>query len=221
MLVIGYAGSGKSALSNVLCNANDFEESEYSARDTKNFQKKVFKRNGMIYRVIDFRVSSIEKKILFEELTQLMPEGISRVLFVVDRRFTEKEVEVFDLFERTIFESGILEYTTIVRTKFYNFKHKDKCKEDTTQMCRESETIAKIVKSCSIIYVDNPSTNIIVNDYDDQERIDRNRKIRGKSRKVLLEHLENVCQDKYYECNNVLTCMFFYIYLFFYLEIRN
>ncbi|GBC10312.1 hypothetical protein RclHR1_09510003 [Rhizophagus clarus] len=204
LLIIGYAGSGKSALSNVLCDANDFEESEYSARDTKNFQKKVFERNGTTYRVIDFRANSIEKKMLFEELTHLMPEGISRVLFVVDRRFTEKEIEAFNLFEKAIFESGIVEYTTIVRTKFYNFKNKHKCKEDKTQMCNESETIAKIVNSCSIIYVDNPPTNIIVNDNEDQERIDRNRKIRGKSRKILLDHLENTCQNKHYECNNVL-----------------
>ncbi|CAB5376214.1 unnamed protein product [Rhizophagus irregularis] len=206
LLIIGYGGSGKSALSNVLCDTNDFEESEYSARDIKNFQDKIFEWNGTTYRVIDFGVGSIEKKkkILYDELIRLTPEGISRVLFVVDRRFSEKEIEAFDLFKRIIFDSGIVEYTTIVRTKFCNFKNINKCKEDTTQMCKESETIAKIVESCGIIYVDNPPTNIIVNDDDDRERINYNKKIRRKSRKILLGHLENIYQNKYYECNNVL-----------------
>ncbi|CAB4376459.1 unnamed protein product [Rhizophagus irregularis] len=204
LLIIGYGGSGKSALSNVLCDTNDFEESEYSARDIKNFQDKIFEWNGTTYRVIDFGVGSIEKKILYDELIRLTPGGISRVLFVVDRRFSEKEIEEFDLFKRIIFDSGIVEYTTIVRTKFCNFKNINKCKEDTAQMCKESETIAKIVESCGIIYVDNPPTNIIVNDDDDRERINYNKKIRRKSRKILLGHLENIYQNKYYECNNVL-----------------
>ncbi|CAB4426327.1 unnamed protein product [Rhizophagus irregularis] len=204
LLIIGYGGSGKSALSNVLCDTNDFEESEYSARDIKNFQDKIFEWNGTTYRVIDFGVGSIEKKILYDELIRLTPGGISRVLFVVDRRFSEKEIEAFDLFKRIIFDSGIVEYTTIVRTKFCNFKNINKCKEDTAQMCKESETIAKIVESCGIIYVDNPPTNIIVNDDDDRERINYNKKIRRKSRKILLGHLENIYQNKYYECNNVL-----------------
>jgi hypothetical protein len=214
LLIIGYAGSGKSALSNVLCDANDFEESEYSARDSKNFQNKNFEWKETTYRVVDFGVNSIEKKVLYEEIIHLMSEGISRVLFVVDRRFTEKEIEAFDLFERTILKSGIVDYTTIVRTKFCNFKNKNKCEEDINQMCKESKSIAKIVKSCSIIYVDNPPTNIIFNDDDDRERVNYNKKIRGKSRKILLDHLESVCQNKYYEYNNVLICMFLYLLLF-------
>jgi hypothetical protein len=215
LLIIGYAGSGKSALSNVLCDTSDFEESEYSSRNTKNIQKKDFKWNETTYRVIDFEITSIDRKILYEEATLLMSEGISRVLFVIDRRFTEKEIEAFDLFERTIFDSGIVDYTTIVRTKFCNFKNKYKCKEDINQMCEESKTIAKMVKACSVIHVDNPPTNIIVNDGDDQERRNHNEKIRENSRKILLSHLGSVCHEKYYERDNVHTCMFLlYLSLF-------
>ncbi|GBC10313.1 hypothetical protein RclHR1_09510004 [Rhizophagus clarus] len=206
LLIVGYASSGKSTLSNVLCAANDFEECESSARNTRNFQKTVFKRNGTTYRLIDIGFNSI-KNILSNktEIIRWMPEGISQVLFVVDGRFNEKEVEMFELFEKLIFDSKIVEYTTIVRTKFYNFKNKYKCEEDINQMCEESKTIAKIIKSCSVIHVDNPSTNIIVNDDDDQERINYNKKIREKSRKILLNHLEIVCQKKCYKYNDVFT----------------
>ncbi|CAB5376212.1 unnamed protein product [Rhizophagus irregularis] len=206
LLIVGYASSGKSTLSNVLCATNDFEESECSARNTRNFQKNIFNWKGTTYRLIDIGFSSF-KNILCNkpEISQLMPEGISQILFVVDGRFKEKEIETFEFFEKTIVESGIIEYTTIVRTKFCNFKNKNKCEEDKKQMREESETIARIVKSCSIIHVDNPPTNIIVNDDDDRERINYNRKMRERSRILLLNHLEIVCQNKYYGNNNVIT----------------
>jgi predicted GTPase len=214
LLIVGYASSGKSTLSNVLCATDEFEESECSARSIRNFQKKIFKWNGTTYRLIDIGFSSI-KKILCNktEILQLIPEGISQVLFVVDGRFKEKEIETFEFFEKTIFESGIIEYTTIVRTKFCNFKNKNKCEEDKKQMCEESKTIAKIVESCSIIHVDNPPTNIIVNDDDDRERIVYNKKLRERSRTLLLSHLGFVCQNKYYGHNYVFKCMYFFLYL--------
>ncbi|CAB5376194.1 unnamed protein product [Rhizophagus irregularis] len=206
LLIVGYASSGKSTLSNVLCATDEFEKSECSARNIINFQKNNFEWNGTKYRLIDIGFSSIEK-ILYNktEIFQLMPEGISRVLFVADGRFKEKEIETFEFFKKTIFESEIIGYTTIVRTKFCNFKNKNKCREDKKQMCEESRTIAKMVGSCSIIHVDNPPTNIIVNDDDDQERINHNRKIRERSRILLLNHLEIVCQNKYYEYNKVFA----------------
>jgi hypothetical protein len=216
LLIVGYASSGKSTLSNVLCATNILEESEYSTSNTRNFQKNVFKWNGMTYRVVDIEFSSF-KEILRnkKELIQLMPGGISQFLFVVDGRFKGKEIETLELIEKTIFDSGIVDYTTIVRTKFCNFKNIYKCKEDINQMCTESKTIAKIVKSCSVIHVDNPPINIIVNDDDDRERIDQNIKIREKSRTTLLSHLETVCRNKYYGYDNVFTCMFFVYLLLF------
>ncbi|CAB5369874.1 unnamed protein product [Rhizophagus irregularis] len=219
LLIVGYASSGKSTLSNVLCDTDEFEESECSARNIRNFQKKIFKWNGTTYRLIDIGFSSI-KKILCNktEILQLIPEGISQVLFVVDGRFKEKEIETFEFFEKTIFESGIIEYTTIVRTKFCNFKNKNKCEEDKKQMCEESKTIAKIVESCSIIHVDNPPTNIIVNDDDDRERIVYNKKLRERSRTLLLSHLGFVCQNKYYGHNNVFKYSKLVIDLIPYLE---
>ncbi|PKK61830.1 hypothetical protein RhiirC2_760279, partial [Rhizophagus irregularis] len=51
-----------------------------------------------------------------------MPEGISHVLYVIDGRFTGDEINTFNMIKDSIFKSGILDYITIVRTKFSNFR---------------------------------------------------------------------------------------------------
>src|SRR5581483_1732996 len=53
ILIVGRTGGGKSTLSNILSNSNEFEESEGSISKTKNFQNKIFKHNGISYRVVD------------------------------------------------------------------------------------------------------------------------------------------------------------------------
>ncbi|PKK61278.1 hypothetical protein RhiirC2_760900, partial [Rhizophagus irregularis] len=51
-----------------------------------------------------------------------MPEGLNHVLYVIDGRFTEEEISTFNMITDSIFKSGILDYVTIVRTKFSNFR---------------------------------------------------------------------------------------------------
>jgi hypothetical protein len=87
-----------------------------------------------------------------------------------------------------------------VRTKLENFKTKEKCEDDKSQMCCESEAIAKIVKSCKdVIFINNPPINIYIEDDDDRERVENNKKIRARSRIILLDHLKTVCQEKSYK----------------------
>ncbi len=77
-----------------------------------------------------------------------------------------------------------------MKTKFSNFKNKSECEKDKKQLLEES----KIITSCrDIVYVDNPPTNILVSDEDDEERIIYNKKTRERSRIILLNHLEKVC----------------------------
>ncbi|PKK74689.1 hypothetical protein RhiirC2_738282, partial [Rhizophagus irregularis] len=52
-----------------------------------------------------------------------MPEGMNHVLYVIDGRFTEDEISTFNMIRDSIFKSGILDYLTIVRTKFSNFRN--------------------------------------------------------------------------------------------------
>ncbi len=216
ILIVGRTNGGKSTLANVLCNTVEFEESELTIRKTRDLQDKFFKWEETKYHVIDIRVSPTEREALYNkigEIIKLMPEGVSQVLFVIDERFTAEDIDVFKPFRDAIFHSDIVKYTTIVRTKFGNFKNEGECKKDKNDLRKglimidpqfhenkESKTIAKIVKSCrDIIYVDDPPINIIPSDEEDNERIRINRKIREKSRLILLNYLERVCLNENYK----------------------
>ncbi|CAB4493588.1 unnamed protein product [Rhizophagus irregularis] len=95
LLIIGHTNVGKSTLCNVLCDANDFEENDYTAKKTRNFQEKDFVWKETKYRVIEIGVSSNDKKDLYNKIGEViysMPEGISQVLFLVDERFMAVEI---------------------------------------------------------------------------------------------------------------------------------
>ena len=74
-----------------------------------------------------------------------MPEGISQVLVVLNGRFTTKHIEMFKLFEDVILESGVVNYVTIVRTKFDQFQIEDECEKDRQYLLKEDKRIAKIM----------------------------------------------------------------------------
>ncbi|RIA91149.1 hypothetical protein C1645_768277 [Glomus cerebriforme] len=199
LLIIGRTGSGKSTLANVLSNTYDLEENEDLGSNTRDFWKKNFEWKGMRFCVIDVRVDLTKKKILYNKIGEVIysiPEGISQVLFVVDKRFTSEELETFKVFGKAILESGIVKYTTIVRTKFVNFENKYECEKDKKELCKENEIIAKIVELCrGVIYVDNLPINI--HNGGDQKAIRINRKRREKSRAILLNYLKSACREYY------------------------
>ncbi|RGB36415.1 hypothetical protein C1646_697338 [Rhizophagus diaphanus] len=120
------------------------------------------------------------------------------MLYVVDGRFTEEEISTFNMIEDSIIQDKInfIDYVTLVRTKFDNFRSPEECDKDKEKMLEENENIAKIVKKCNdVIHVDNPPIKIEENDDDDNEYISHikiNRYVRRKSRQKLLEYLEGV-----------------------------
>jgi adenylate kinase family enzyme len=197
LLIIGYAGSGKSTLFNVLSNTDtvDFESS-------KKFRIQTFEWEGMKYRVVDDigmgNIMLTNKEVMSEKMQEVMPEGISQVLFVIDGKFAAEEESMFSLLKHSIFENGISDYITIVRTKFSNFKNENVCENDKNDLRKKNETIYKLCKR--IVYVDNPPINIVINDDDDEETITTNRKRRNESRIILLHHLNKVILEKY--CKN-------------------
>jgi hypothetical protein len=184
--------SGKSTLSNVLCNTDDFRENGCTINGTENLQKKDFERNGTNYHVIETRVGSLEKKAIYNKIIELMPEGISQVLFVIDKSFTTGEKIMIELYKEIIFETDILKYVTIVGNKFDNFGNKNEYKGDRKYVFEENEIITEIVNSCNgIIHVGYPPVS------EGQAIVCQN--AMKESRTILLNYLEEkVCQEKYY-----------------------
>ncbi|RIA96288.1 hypothetical protein C1645_872161 [Glomus cerebriforme] len=206
LLIIGLTSCGKSTLCNVLSETDVFRESESSVSETSNHQKKYFEVDGTKYCVVDtvgFKHTKLSTKEILDKIEEgiySMPEGISQILYVIDGRFTKDEIRIFELLENIIFESGILEYVTFVKTKFGNFKSQTERKKEKYKILEGNEKIAKIVNSCKdVVYVDNPPINIRIYDDDDRDDIERNKKTRTKSRTILLDHLEKVCQENHFE----------------------
>jgi hypothetical protein len=121
-------------------------------------------------------------------------EGINQVLFALGGKFTREEIETLKMFKEVIFESGVTDYVTIVRTKFEDYDDKEKCEKDRDELIRENEGIADLINACAggIIYVNNPSVNV-----SNRVRKHFNEEDRKNSRKTVLDHLMNNCQRNY------------------------
>ncbi|CAB4444959.1 unnamed protein product [Rhizophagus irregularis] len=205
LLIIGFANSGKSALANVICNNEHFDENESEVRNSRDFQEYDIDLNGTIYHVVNIRVKLTEEEILCKigQVIYSMPEGISQILFVVDQRLTADEIEILSKIEDEISNIKIGKHTTIVRTKFKDFKSKDECKKDEEDLRSLNKKVFKKKlfnnPGMYIVHVDNPPTHIYVGngDSDDDGTIKNNSRRREKSRTILLEHLESVCSVKY------------------------
>ncbi|EXX55061.1 uncharacterized protein OCT59_001978 [Rhizophagus irregularis] len=196
ILIIGRTGNGKSTLANVLSNSWNFLESSGSISKTKNFQSETFEWGETKYRVFDtigIGDTQLSKATILYRIAEginFMEGGINQVLFIVGGRFTEEEVNAFNLFRLVLHESRILEYTTLVRTKFSRFKNSEKCREDNEELLRENEEIVNSFKK--VIYVDNPS---IDTDDEEERRINGNK--RDQSREIILNYLKDECNDNY------------------------
>ncbi|PKY49372.1 hypothetical protein RhiirA4_445817, partial [Rhizophagus irregularis] len=165
LLIIGFANSGKSALANVICNNEHFDENESEVRNSRDFQEYDIDLNGTIYHVVNIRVKLTEEEILCKigQVIYSMPEGISQILFVVDQRLTAEEIEILSKIEE-ILKIKIGKHTTIMRTKFNDFKSKGVCKKDKEELRSLNK---KIFNKKYIVHVDNPPTHINVVDSDD------------------------------------------------------
>lgn len=195
ILIIGLTGGGKSTLSNVLVDTKQFKEGSFSTSVTRSFQESdTFEWQGKKYRVIDnigFGDTSnfSEEDILYKigEGIHSAKEGINQILFVVKGRFSPEHIIVFNSFKDFIAESKITEFTTIIRTNFKDFRSQQKCEEDREALLIQNEGLKELIDSCrgGIIYVDNPPIPAI------------NNKKKEKSRKKVLDHLAENCQEIY------------------------
>jgi GTP-binding protein EngB required for normal cell division len=209
ILIVGITGNGKSALANLLTKTDEFEVSSLSTSVTKNFKTVEFEENGIKYRIIDNigfgDTNNISKEDILLKIGEGIysaKEGISQVLFVFGGRFGPEQVAAFNVFKTFISESGITKYTTLVRTRFDNFRDPKKCEEDRQSLLNEdNKELRDIISSCNdIIYVDNPPIPEIDEDEKDSDDEEEERKIKEtkeESRKIILDHLVRCRQELY------------------------
>ncbi|CAG8809063.1 17332_t:CDS:1, partial [Cetraspora pellucida] len=192
ILLFGRTGSGKSTLANVLTGINKFKEGNYAVSETRNIQQEEFEYEGIKYKVIDTvgigDTKLSEKEVLdkMAEATYLLRNGLTQVLFVTSGRFCEEEITTYNLLKLVIFDENISEYTTIVRSRFSNFKDEKECKNDIKLMNANSNALKELIKSCNkVIHVNN-----LTKEEDDTLEA------RNESRNILLSHLAT-CQEVY------------------------
>ncbi|CAI2187248.1 8620_t:CDS:1 [Funneliformis geosporum] len=147
ILLIGRSGRGKSTLANVITNTNNFKESSGSVSETKKNQFEKFEdvSNKINYAIIDTpgigdtKMSDSEVLDIIAEAVYLAKDGISQVFFVNDGRFDQHEMATYDLLRTIIFDENITKHTTIVRTRFADFKKSKKCQADIDLMAKEAQ----------------------------------------------------------------------------------
>src|SRR4051794_7344605 len=218
ILLIGRSGRGKSTLANVVTSTNDFKESTGSVSETRKIQLGEFAENDLNYQIIDTpgigdtKLKENEVLDIIAEAVYRAKDGVGQVFFVTNGRFDQYEMATYDLLRTIIFDKDIAKHTTIVRTRFPEFRDKGKCEEDINLMAKEAQekkveleqdlekenltttNLAEIIKSCNkVIHVDNPSLDV-----DDEEELEIGKEDRDKSREILLEHLNKSCQESPY-----------------------
>jgi GTPase SAR1 family protein len=193
ILLIGKSGSGKSTLANVLVNKNDnfeevFKEGFIGKSETKEVKEEKFESDGIIYRIIDTmgigdtRLSKEEVLNNMKGISRIFKEdnfSLNQILFTLRDKFTNEQIECYNLLKEVIFDNNMENYTTIVRTGFAKFRKPEECEKD-------KKALENTIRNCKvIIHVNNLS--------EDEEPELRSRK---ESRKILLEYLKT-CQEVY------------------------
>jgi len=199
ILLIGRTGNGKSTIGNVISDKDKLKEGEFGVSETKDIKAVEFEIYGEKYRIIDtIGIGDTElslREVLYKlaKMSRYVKEGLNQVLFVTSGRFTEEERSTYNLLRKFIFDDEIVNYTTIVRTRFSNFRKEEKCKEDIQKMIDNGGELADVIRVCRerIIHVDNPPINV-----EDEDELAVNLKKRERSRTILLTRLAK-CDDVY------------------------
>ncbi|RGB34929.1 P-loop containing nucleoside triphosphate hydrolase protein [Rhizophagus diaphanus] len=193
ILLIGTTGSGKSTLGNVLINQNGnfekvFAEGEYSVSETRKIKCERVEIEGINYKLIDtpgFGDTSLEViKIppTLGELNEYIQLGVDYVFFVVNKKFDNKNLDIFKYLKEIFFDDDVVKYITIIFTHFPKFKVKQICEKGIEILRNESESIADIINNVNIIYINNAT---IIDDKDVS-----NKNAREDSKKIILDHLK-------------------------------
>jgi GTP-binding protein EngB required for normal cell division len=165
ILIIGKTGNGKSTLANVLANTSSFAESSGSTSQTKSVQAQVFEHQQQAYQVIDTLglsdTSLTEKEVLLKiaEIAEYLQDGnLCQVLFVIDKRISKEEREVYRLLQEVILaDNDTKNLVTLVRSNFVGFEDQTAINQDLEHIKQQPALAEILTNSRDIIYLNNPS----------------------------------------------------------------
>jgi len=183
ILIVGWTGSGKSTLSNVLSQSNDFLVSNKSTSGTKHTKSsKEFKWQENYYRVIDnigfgdAKIDEREVMIRIGDAIHSARQGLSHALFVFSGRFSDQEKESL---QKLVALKIANRHITLIRSKFDNFGNEEECQKDREMLENESKEVGQLINNCRrLLYINNEEE-------DDKE----------DSRKIVLDHLHSNCPN--------------------------
>jgi ribosome biogenesis GTPase A len=196
ILIIGKTGNGKSTLANVLTNTSSFAESSGSTSQTKSVQAEIFTHNEQTYQVIDTLglsdTSLTEKEVLFKiaEIAEYLQDGnLCQVLFVIDKRISKEEQEVYRLLQEVILaDNDTKELVTLVRSNFVKFANPQAVAQDLAQIKQQPVLAEILANSRGILHVNNPSTDEDQNEY----LIIGAAEARRETRQIVLNYLADI-----------------------------
>src|SRR6185312_15680635 len=136
ILLFGRAGGGKTALANLLTDGCNKSVQHYYIELLQNKCREFELERPPDYKSTRYRVIdtiSIDNNRLDtratlsaifsdEVINFIEKDGLNQIFFVFNSKFDKEEVRTYDLLESTIFDSRVLDYITIVRTRFCDFE---------------------------------------------------------------------------------------------------
>lgn len=192
ILLVGRTGNGKSSLANAISNTEEFKVGHYGRSETKKHQIGRWEIDDIEFVIIDTigigdtNLTEIQVLNKIADACYEVRDGLHQVVFVTSSRFTEEEILAYELLMTVVFNSQIVSYTTIVRTKFGYFRDPAMCDEDIRVMKKENGKLASVITNCNKVIHVNNLTKI-------EDPSQTNTK---DSRAKLLMHLRN-CREIY------------------------
>ena len=174
VVFIGRTGAGKSACANTLIGklSMSIQESDESVSVTKYVDSCTamvdWKEKQYRLKVVD-TIGIGDTDLGHDEVLKRLAqacyecrEGINAVFFVTGGRFTVEEADAWDIMWKVLFNPAVIDYVTIVRSKFTQFMNPSAVQTDCAKLKAQKGAAGRIMPNVKkIVHVDNPPSQYL------------------------------------------------------------